>query len=237
MEMSSAGGYFDLIFFALLAGAIFYKLFTVLGRKDDGTPPPPAEIPKKDDASSPDLQTNESWPLGMTAKKPAAPVLQARQPRRDPEPEIADKALAATLNDIRTRDPQFSAGSFLAGAKTAFEMVLKALQDGDKTTLKNLLSAEVYKDFASELDRREKEGKFPQTTLVAIRKADITEASFNKHKATVSVDFTTEQIHVVRDKERAIIEGDASAVITLTDGWTFERDLRSGNPNWTVIAT
>jgi predicted lipid-binding transport protein (Tim44 family) len=232
----SPANYLDIILLAVIAGVILYKLYTILGREDDTRPP--SDISPRDN-QPPESDEAERPPANMTAhpeprNKPRA--LPAAPPPK-PEPVIADAAVAKVLGNIKAKDAHFSAGSFLTGATMAFEMVLKALQDGDKNTLKNLLSAEVYKDFASELDQREKSGRFPHITLVAVRDADITGAELNQFKAAITVTFATEQVHVVRDKDKRILEGDASQVKSLTDSWIFERDLRSGSPNWTIVAT
>lgn len=231
----AAGSYFDIIFFAILAAAIFFKLFSVLGKTDD-TPPPV----KRDDVAT-GKKEDEKAPAGMTVHAQPKLAKGAKSARTAPkipvEPVYTDTHIVEGLNAIKLRDAQFSAGVFLEGAKMAFEMVLKALQDGDKATLKNLLSAEVYKDFARELEVREKSGHFPEVTLVSTKRADIVEAGLDKNCARVSVEFVSEQIHIVRDAERKIIEGDPSDVIEIKDIWVFERDVRSTNPNWTIVET
>lgn len=57
------------------------------------------------------------------------------------------------------------------------------------------------------------------------------------HKAQVTVRFKSEQINVVRDADGNEVDTGPAAVETLTDIWTFERDTRSADPNWYLIAT
>ncbi len=240
--MNSSANYADLIFFAVLAGVILYKLFTVLGRRGGGALPPSTSTDKSADTLprpdnkpiplKPAKQAAEATPEKAAKKASAVPPA-----RKEPEPEIKDAAITAVMNEIKAKDASFTPGTFLGGAKLAFELALKALQDGDKAMLRNLLSAEVYKDFSAEMERRTAEGKFPQVTLVSIRGAEITSAEISRFKAVVAVEFTSEQIHVVKDAGGAIIEGNPSAIHEVTDSWSFERDMRSGNPNWTITAT
>ncbi|PZP86211.1 MAG: hypothetical protein DI582_03615 [Azospirillum brasilense] len=138
---------------------------------------------------------------------------------------------------MRAIDADFNAEEFLSGAKAAYEMVLDAFNDADHDTLKMLLSDRIYREFKATLDANEKEGKKAHSTLVAIVKADITSAELRGNKATITVDFLSEQVPLVRNAEGEIIEGNASAQEAVEDQWTFERDLKNTDPAWKVIET
>ena len=45
------------------------------------------------------------------------------------------------------------------------------------------------------------------------------------------------KIKVVRDSEENIIDGDPDTIESLTDLWTFNRDVTSPNPNWILTRT
>ena len=49
--------------------------------------------------------------------------------------------------------------------------------------------------------------------------------------------IVSEQIEVVRDAAGEPVSGDPTKVSTVTDIWTFARNTRSRNPNWTLVAT
>jgi predicted lipid-binding transport protein (Tim44 family) len=55
--------------------------------------------------------------------------------------------------------------------------------------------------------------------------------------ARVSVRFVAELITCVRDSEGNVVEGDATEVQTIRDGWTFARETTSRDPNWKLVAT
>ena len=55
--------------------------------------------------------------------------------------------------------------------------------------------------------------------------------------AFVTVRFVSEQTNVTRDKAGAVISGDPTQVDVITDLWTFARNTRSRDPNWTLVAT
>jgi len=76
-----------------------------------------------------------------------------------------------------------------------------------------------------------------EDTLVGIRSAKIVEASMDGHHSIVTVKFVSEQISALRDAEGNIIDGNPNEVIDVTDFWTFSRDTRSSDPNWTLIGT
>jgi predicted lipid-binding transport protein (Tim44 family) len=44
-------------------------------------------------------------------------------------------------------------------------------------------------------------------------------------------------ISATRDRNGAVIDGNAEKVADVTDVWTFARDVSSRDPNWKVIAT
>jgi predicted lipid-binding transport protein (Tim44 family) len=47
----------------------------------------------------------------------------------------------------------------------------------------------------------------------------------------------SDQINVTRDAEGKVVDGDPAEVISVTDLWTFSRNTRSRDPNWTLVAT
>jgi predicted lipid-binding transport protein (Tim44 family) len=72
---------------------------------------------------------------------------------------------------------------------------------------------------------------------VGVRAAEILEADLQGRNAVITVKITSDQINVTRDSDGKVVEGDASAVTSVTDIWTFSRNIRSRDPNWTLVAT
>lgn len=163
-------------------------------------------------------------------KKPEAVAEDA--PKKDYSPAIADG-----LKDIANADKEFEDDAFLDGAKMAFEMVITAFNEQDKETLEMLLSKELYQNFADAIDGQKDTDEFSHTTLVALSDVRITRAAVEDKIAQVDVAFTSEQIQIVKDKDGAIIEGDASEQQVVEDEWRFARDTRSSRPDWKIIET
>lgn len=150
---------------------------------------------------------------------------------------IENSDLAKTLEMMKALDSSFTADSFIAGAKAAYDMVMDAFSKHDKDTLKMLLSKELYKDFEKDIEDQELKKQHLETTLVSITEAEIVGAELNKSTATIIVNFSSEQIAVTRDDKNEIVGGDASQIQDMKDEWVFERDMKSRNPNWTIIDT
>ena len=112
-----------------------------------------------------------------------------------------------------------------AGAKVAFEMGVAAFAQGDPKTLRPLLSNDVFEEFAGAIKAREDSNEVLETTLVGIGQADIIEAELQGKTAFVTIKFVSEQINVTRNAEGEAVDGDPSHVTSVTDIWTFSRDI------------
>ncbi|MCY1307936.1 Tim44-like domain protein [compost metagenome] len=119
----------------------------------------------------------------------------------------------------------------------AYEMIVMAFADGDRKTLKNLLSREVYEGFDAAITDRERKGEVVKSTFVGIDKADIIHAEVKDSEENITVRIVSQLISATYDKQGGLIDGDAESVAEVNDLWTFARDIRSRDPNWKLIAT
>ena len=136
-----------------------------------------------------------------------------------------------------TPSARFDPDHFLAGAKAAYEMIVTAFAEGNRKTLKNLLSREVYDGFAGAISDRESRGEQVDQSFVGIKSADIVEAELKNGMAQLTVKFVSELISATRDKAGEVISGDPKRIKEVTDIWTFAREVGSRNPNWKLVAT
>jgi predicted lipid-binding transport protein (Tim44 family) len=228
------------IFVLAIAIIIFWRLSSVLGRRTGNERPPVDPFPTREklekklaDSSVADRSGRRSPDAGAPASAgsaaPATPIWEG----------FAGKGSAAAkgLEKIANADRQFSPATFLAGAKKAYEEIVTAFATGDKQALKPLLSRDVYESFTRAIDQRRQAGEVLEMNFVGIGKAEISGADLLGRKANITVRFTSDQISSRRDKSGDILDGDPKKIREITDLWTFERDISSRDPNWTLIAT
>ncbi|MGB1548493.1 MAG: Tim44/TimA family putative adaptor protein [Alphaproteobacteria bacterium] len=225
--------FIDIIFFAAIAAFLVFRLWSILGRRSGLDRRPPTS----------------SWTLRGNGNKPAAKPSPRgerviplpgnggeREPRARPE-AVAETPFAQTFAAMRQKDHNFSLEEFLAGARAAFEMVVDAFAKGDKKALRALLSKDVFSRFSAAIDARAAKDETQEVMITKIAEAEVTDATLVGNIGCIAVRFLSEQIKFTRNKDGAIIEGDPSTVRSVTDIWTFERDLHSRNPNWILVAT
>jgi predicted lipid-binding transport protein (Tim44 family) len=223
--------FIDIILFALVAGFLILRLRSVLGRRDGHqtrTPDPFAPRPKAEHADETVVRLPE---------RNERPIDAALLLPSEVAPDMAGGALQASLAQIKIADSRFDADEFTSGARIAFESILKAFAAGDSETLKPLLSSEVFGNFARSIRDRQANGQRLETKLVALKSSAPVEAYMAGRTAHVTVRFVSEQVSALYDSAGSVIEGDPNAVLEVTDFWTFARDTRSPDPNWTLVAT
>jgi predicted lipid-binding transport protein (Tim44 family) len=234
------GEIFDLTNILLigLAVLVFLRLRSVLGRKTG------AERPRFDPYSAPD----QGQPRERDNVVPLPPRVQVKIPGQDEEGPIrsvdervssvlAGNPALPALKEIAAADQDFDAATFLKGGKIAYETVVTAYAKGDRKTLRDLLSPEVYDSFNAVISERESREETTEFSFVGILSAEITDANLTGRNAHVTVQFVSELVTAVRDRMGNVVEGNVKSVRRVTDLWTFERDVSSPNPNWRLVAT
>ena len=134
-------------------------------------------------------------------------------------------------------DPDFDEAAFLGGAKEAFRMILAAYAGGDRDTLRALASKDVYTALESAITGREDRNETLDATLIGVQSVELDDVVVKGTVAQVIVRFVSEQTNVTRNEEGQPIDGAPNQVETITDLWTFERDMAISDPNWRLIAT
>tara|TARA_B100000965_G_C19206512_1_gene589695 strand:+ start:28 stop:624 length:597 start_codon:yes stop_codon:yes gene_type:complete len=126
---------------------------------------------------------------------------------------------------------------FLKGAQIAYETIVTNFSNGKLKDIKSLLDLNVYEQFNSALDERKSKNYSSETTFVGINSAEIKDHKQNKNMLEVTVEFVSEIISCIKDKENKVISGDPEKVKKVHDVWKFCKDSRSNNPNWLLIDT
>ncbi|WP_018997322.1 Tim44/TimA family putative adaptor protein [Hirschia maritima] len=188
----------ELLIFAAVAFFVLYRLYNVLGTKTGAEPPPSV-------------------------------VREATQNRKDREETEEDNVTsfrptftgpgADAMEAISKIDNSFSSADFTRKSKKAYEMIVEAFAEGDKSTLSNLLADDVYEAYVSAIDAREQSGADP-LRLMRLKSAEIADAELlDGDLGQVSVSFEAQL-------------SDGENLRTAKEIWTFERSLKSSNPAW-----
>ncbi len=228
------------IIFLALAVFIFLRLRSVLGQRTGRERPPYDPYSARDNvrpSSSDNVVALPGRGADRGGDKPhdaAEPAAPADRWKGIAQP---DTPLAAGLDAIAAEIKDFDAAHFTVGARAAYEMIVIAYAEGDRKTLKNLLSHDVYDGFEAVIRDREGRGETAETKFVSIDATDLTAAEMRGHTAQLTVRFTSKIISATRDRGGEVIDGSLEKVTEVIDVWTFARDSSSRDPNWKLVAT
>jgi len=224
------------IIFLALAVFIFLRLRSVLGQRTGRERPPYDPFAARDQVR------------GTTGDKvvtlPPRAVEQAAKPVEPAEPVDRWKgiapmgsAVAGGLDAILAADKSFDPRHFLTGARAAYEMIVVAFAQGDRRTLREWLSKEVYDSFEAVIQDRESRGETAESRFVSIDTTEIAGAELRGRTAQLTTRFVSQLVSVTHDKSGNVAEGNPDKVTDVTDVWTFARDVTSRDPNWKLVAT
>ena len=186
--------FFDIIIFAVIAVFIIYRLRSVLGKRTGFQ-----------------KNTNQQEFTKKETKQTQNNLPQLKD--NEQKLEVVYKAVTS-----------FDHKDFLEGAKKAFEIIITAFNKGDKNTLKNLVSKDVYKAFEGAIN----DGlNNPNSQFYSLVIDGINDAKVENGKITIGVNFISEQI--LSDNEEDIIKN--------KDTWVFEKPENSTGPAWTLVST
>ena len=141
------------------------------------------------------------------------------------------------IDAIVAADSGFSKQAFLDGAEQVYEMILTAFARGNMEELRPFLGYEMAGSFSDAINERRKAGEELSITLTDLSRVDIREAGVKEGIASITVEYQSTQIRVLKDENGTIIDGDSNDPETFVDQWTFERDVTSANPNWLLVET
>jgi predicted lipid-binding transport protein (Tim44 family) len=128
---------------------------------------------------------------------------------------------------------------FLKGAKIAYETIITDFSDNDNklTASRPLLSKKILNQFEDALRERSKRNHFAEITFIGVNSIKIKEHKKIDKILNVTVNFVSEVITCIKDKDKKVISGDPEKIKKIYDTWVFSRDTSSNNPNWQLIDT
>ena len=126
---------------------------------------------------------------------------------------------------------------FLKGAEVAYEQIITSFAKGDKKSLKTLLEKNLFNQFSEVIDEREKKQLKYETTFIGLKSTKILEFKKIENIYKVTVNFVSEIITCVKDKNNQIIEGNPDTIKTVNDIWKFSKNMWSQDPTWYLVDT
>ena len=186
--------FFDILIFAAIAGFIIYRLRSVLGKRTG-------------------FQKNISEQKPQETKKKEG--IQKIPTLMDNETKL--EAVYKKVNNFNHRE-------FLDGAKKAFEIIISSFNNGDKKTLKNLVSKDVYSAFEKAIDEKTNN---PESQFYSLVVEGIADAKVENDTISISVNFISEQM----------LNNDEGSIVKNKDTWTFEKPINSSGPIWVLTQT
>ena len=126
---------------------------------------------------------------------------------------------------------------FLKGAKIAYETIITNFASGNLKNIKLILDKKIYTQFNDAIKDRKEKGHTSETTFIGINSAMIKNHQKKNNILEVTVEFVSEIISTLRDKDKKILSGEPDKIKKVYDSWKFSRDLRSLNPNWLLMDT
>lgn len=210
---------FYVVLLAMVAGFLALRLYSVLGKRTghEQAPAKPAE-PR---------------PVVPALPRAAEPAVEQReQASRHIEPRAEPG-----LRQIVAGEPGFDVARFVAGAQSAYRMVLEAFWAGDEDKLEWLVEPDVRQAFVDAIAARKAAGEVLDNRLVSIERAVITDAAVDGKAARITVRFDADVAAVTRDADGQVIAGSTSDAVETHELWTFGRTLKSSDPNWKLADT
>lgn len=202
----------DLIFLVFVSVIIIYRLYVTLGKKN---------ITSKDKFNVSNVINTQE--LSNSNKN----NLKLNSFNSDDFANGLDK-----LDVIVNYDSSFNPRLFLEGAKSAFKIIVEAFSQGDRNSLKPLLTPAIYKKFIFVIEEREKKGDIFDTKISSFQSVKILKSVIQGTFFNITVSFTSNQVNIFKKSSGEIIQTDSESFDQITDIWTFSRNISSTNINW-----
>ena len=126
---------------------------------------------------------------------------------------------------------------FLKGAEVAYERIITSFAIGDKKILKTLLEKKMFEQFSEVIDERKNKQIKYETTFIGLKSSKVLEFKKIENIYKVTVNFVSEIITCVKDKNNKVIEGDPDTIKTVNDVWKFSKNMWSQDPTWYLVET
>ncbi len=211
----------EILFFALLSGYLFFRLWSVLGNRDGFDKKYPFE-------------DSEEMPLkNNVVELPRRPTLVSENMDLD----ITESPFWEELHLIQEKEPDFQLHDFMDNSKMAFEIITKAFVEGDKETLQMLLAPFILKQFCEVIDKRITQHQTTSNEIVGEIQSHLESIKITKNIASLTLKFTSYQRFITYDADGKIMDNPEEIAIRMVNLWTFSKPLGDTDPVWYLSKT
>jgi len=173
---------------------------------------------------------------GAYESNPAAANLQPPYNELEPpSPSEPEWDLETGLRHIEQSDPLFSEEKFKDQAMDYFFKIQGAWVDRDLSTVKHLLTREMFGLLQEDAEKMRRDGQINQLQNLAVREVNLTEAwqESGRDYLTVRI-YVTLLDYTINERTGEIVSGSKLEPIKFEEYWTFTRP--SGNNPWQLSA-
>ncbi|HME43681.1 MAG TPA: Tim44 domain-containing protein [Syntrophorhabdales bacterium] len=167
---------------------------------------------------------------------------QSYTPAYGPEPTYGTTGTASSepdteqgLSYIKQMDPYFDEQKFRDLCMDYFFKIQGAWTGRDVTSVRNLLTAEMYRTIQADVDKLRSEKKVNRLENIAVRSVKITEAWQEQGQDYITVLFYANLLdYVIDETSGQVVSGSKADPVKFEEYWTFTRNVGS-NP-WQLSA-
>lgn len=148
---------------------------------------------------------------------------------------IVAPQLEALMLKILRRDGTLGVAAFLSQRQAAYEETITAFDAGDRKSLLQLVSLEVYEVLSQAMSTRATQSTVIRTMFSKVDRPEIIDGLVDETHMEVSIRFVVEFYRLSRRGRGELIDERLERYRS-ADIWTFEQSV-SGREDWRVIAT
>ncbi|KXV39846.1 translocase [Gluconobacter japonicus] len=227
----------DIVVLAVLAVALGFRLYRVLGRRIGMQGVRQARPPVFPGAAG-QAQTRQTPPplpeaAGQGQAEPAAQV--------DYDIPAPATRVGGILGQMTQLDGSFTPQGFLKDAETIFRQVVPAFAAGDRAALSGLMTPQTEEAFLVAINARAEAGQTQRSDLrgidsMAILDAMLVAGNANTQTGRIEVRIVSRQVNMLTDRQGEPVQG-TDAVTEFHDLWLFEREFGASGTQWRLAAS
>lgn len=215
--------YIDILILAMIAIFIINRLRNVLGKKTGNESDIVEKFTQRKSAFK------ESEPDSISDEK------VTKLDHKIKKTFHSNKKINSVINEIIKIDNNFEINSFFEGAKKAFEFILTEYSNNNLKVLEKLVNKNIYKEFENQINLRTDKNEELEITVISVKNPEIKSVNLEKkYTAYFKLLFNSEQVQITKNSKGDIIDGDSNQILQIKEIWTFSKNLKSKDPNWTL---